>query len=277
MQSQLRDLSSTLTTLKKMMFDKGFFDTDDCDKSKKGKRPAIGVNGTILHSNKNNKDTEGILVPDQTCTGSETTIYKNAVEFQENEELINVDQEVSFRMKKKNRESSSSEEPIDTSDEIMEIDINEQFIADCAEEHRRKDGGHRSQLPEDRHHDNSHENHKVYSEQIIREVEASRARMYKAGKEFASFDFKAAEHSAIVYKSYMMVGAHLEKSIQIKILNHEYVDFARLVTKDRVSKEDDHRMELINKGGTCFLYWSRTEKRLISQVSANGSRHLGYL
>ena len=34
----------------------------------------------------------------------------------------------------RNRDSSSSEEGVNTSDELMIVDINEQFITDCQEE-----------------------------------------------------------------------------------------------------------------------------------------------
>ena len=37
-----------------------------------------------------------------------------------------------------------------------------------------------------------------------------------------------------------------------RIVNNEYIDFARLLPKDRVTSEDDHWMELISKGGQTF-------------------------
>ena len=39
-----------------------------------------------------------------------------------------------------------------------------------------------------------------------------------------------------------------------KIVNHEYIDFARLVPKGKSSAiEENHRMELINRGGATFF------------------------
>ena len=74
---------------------------------------------------------------------SETTIYHNAVpkfndcqDQQEVNELnVNVDREISFKLRQ-NRDSSSSEERIDTSDEMMDIENNlcdphSSFIAEC--------------------------------------------------------------------------------------------------------------------------------------------------
>ena len=39
-----------------------------------------------------------------------------------------------------------------------------------------------------------------------------------------------------------------------KIINHEYVDFARLLPRDKVGEVEDHRMELINRNG--MSYWA---------------------
>ena len=89
-------------------------------------------------------------------SNSETTIYRNLLEEvagsdteplgpedrQEHEQIERVDSEVAFKIRiagdiagqnldltpEQRRESSSSDDKIDTSDELMEVD---QFIADC--------------------------------------------------------------------------------------------------------------------------------------------------
>ena len=58
---------------------------------------------------------------------------------------------------------------------------------------------------------------------------------------------------ATVDENYLVIGSHLDTSLKQKIINHEYIDFARLVPKDRITHEDDHQMELVNKGG--FTYF----------------------
>ena len=42
-------------------------------------------------------------------------------------------------------------------------------------------------------------------------------------------------------------------TLQNKIWNHEYIDFARLKPLDKVTKEDDHCMELVSRGGQTFF------------------------
>ena len=60
------------------------------------------------------------------------------------------------------------------------------------------------------------------------------------------------QQANIVDENYSMIG-NIEESLRLKIINHEYVDFARLIPKDRLGKEEDHRMELISRGGSTFF------------------------
>ena len=59
-------------------------------------------------------------------------------------------------------------------------------------------------------------------------------------------------HSAMVDESYHLVGSHVDESTQEKIVNGEYVDFARLVPRDRIMLADDQRYEMIVKDGKTF-------------------------
>ena len=58
--------------------------------------------------------------------------------------------------------------------------------------------------------------------------------------------------STAIDDNYIIMGGHLDQAIQDKIKKGEYVDFARLLPQDRVV-QDDHRMELINKGGQTYF------------------------
>ena len=76
-------------------------------------------------------------------SNSETTVYHNALPRIDAEvcEEIPVDAEISFKKKKVNRDSSSSEDKIDTSDEMIDFEVekgelNQRFISDCNEEAR---------------------------------------------------------------------------------------------------------------------------------------------
>ena len=54
--------------------------------------------------------------------------------------------------------------------------------------------------------------------------------------------------------NYMVIGGHVDPIVQHKIINHEYIDFARLLPKgNRSSSWDDNHMELVNKGGMTYF------------------------
>ena len=57
--------------------------------------------------------------------------------------------------------------------------------------------------------------------------------------------------SVVADENYMIVGAHIDLSIRDKIKLSEYVDFVRLLSKDR--NPDDNRLELVNRGGQTFF------------------------
>ena len=85
------------------------------------------------------------------------------------------------------------------------------------------------------------------SASLIREAEASKGRMFttKGNK----FDYNAFTCD----ENYQVIGGNIEQSIRQKIINHEYIDFARLLPQDRVFHEDNHRMEIVNKGGLLYF------------------------
>ena len=94
--------------------------------------------------------------------------------------MIQVDEEIAFKKSSvnKNRDSSSSDEKMDTSDEIADIeielnDMNEHFIADCKQEAKRR----RSSLLDHREEDDDGMVAKCNSDEIIRSVEAAKARI----------------------------------------------------------------------------------------------------
>ena len=81
------------------------------------------------------------------------------------------------------------------------------------------------------------------AEQIIREAENARARMYGSPgrKQFKSYFDEDAD--------YIVVAAHLDEVLVVKIAKGEYVDFGKLIARDRIKVEDDHRLALISQGG----------------------------
>ena len=102
------------------------------------------------------------------------------------------------------------------------------------------------------------------AERLIREAEASRARMIDIPGEPQLNQFIQAHnpasynndnqfvHSALVDQNYFMVAGHVDDTTHCKIIQGEYVDFARLLPRDRVGMVEDNRMELINHNGQAF-------------------------
>ena len=159
------------------------------------------------------------------------------------------------------------EDRIDTSDELIEadhnlVDLHDRFIAECQEQARRsgreQKGVKTGTVVMDE------------GERIIREAEASKARLYVTPGN--NFNFHGGDNkaslSATVDENYLVIWAHVDPSLQLKIINNEYIDFARLVPKNKMSRDQDHKMELISKGGyTYFFPVSEHETANISSFS----------
>ena len=57
----------------------------------------------------------------------------------------------------------------------------------------------------------------------------------------------------MVDESFQLVAAHMDESVHQKIVNSEFVDFSLLLPRDRISRAEDGRMELINKDGRTYF------------------------
>ena len=53
-------------------------------------------------------------------------------------------------------------------------------------------------------------------------------------------------------EDYLVVGSNIEESLQSKIIKGEYVDFSKLLSKDKILSEEDGRLELIIRNGKTF-------------------------
>ena len=58
-------------------------------------------------------------------------------------------------------------------------------------------------------------------------------------------------HLAMVDENYLSVAMHVDEGIQKKIIKGDYVDFAKLILRDKVW-EDADAMQLIVKNGQTF-------------------------
>ena len=121
----------------------------------------------------------------------------------------------------------SSEDRIDMSDELMEVDmdLNDKFIAECAEEARRR----KRALPEE---DNIRSTAQIQADAQIREAEAAKIRMMGTpGTSNLMHDqfngFTAKQHSSVVDENYMMIGSHIDSSLRDKIRRGEVCRFCK--------------------------------------------------
>ena len=161
------------------------------------------------------------------------TIYNNALEkIAPDEEMV--DPEIVFKVNKvdKQRNSSSSEDRIDTSDELMDVEdppnemLNDRFIADCEREAKRRhseEAGHRA--------DNIRR-----SVEVVRQVEAGVARVHNIpGNDLPMFDGNVSSNqmrdkgngqqlSAVWDENYISIGSNVDNQTKDKITRGEYVD-----------------------------------------------------
>ena len=117
---QIESLTSAVVTMQNMMMQKGFFGQNE-----------TGEKGNIDESSKSDKESSlDCDVPMQTDgTGSETTIYRNAVS-KVNETEVEIDPEISFKLKILSY-SMSSEEQGDTSDDLVKTDFVDNMIVEA--------------------------------------------------------------------------------------------------------------------------------------------------
>ena len=231
-----------------------------------------------MNSIEQSQKSKQILEMIAQASESELTIYKNAV-----------DNQIS------KRDSSSSEEVemLNSSDEVRVMDMEDardilidQFIADAREKNdqqprRRHSYVNDGQQPGTSRQQNSHQQPvKERHEQsgspeekanwIICDAKNSRARIHQLqGKEWNLYSeshpqyeidlSKEFMHSAMVDENYHLVGSHVDSVTQDKIVKGEYVDFAKLVPKDRILTAEDHRFEMIVKEGR--TYWVPANER----------------
>ena len=230
-EDQLSSMNNTLSAMRELLKKKDIteFTNSSDSKNDRGKKQINEAENQAIQTN------------------SKTTVYRNVLE-KINDSDINDDPEITF----KKRDCSSSEEgKIDTSDEMMEIDCN-QFIAECAAEANRR----KRTLTEDKELDP-----KEIADNMIREAEAAKIRMLPTpGNCFNLANLNghyngitANQHSSIVDENYVAIGSHIDKVLRDKIHRGEYVDFACLLPRDRLSSADEGRLELVHKGGQTYF------------------------
>ena len=203
-------------------------------KERKGVRSPLEMQSVVNRRHQPGEDDSSVA-----------TIYHNAVKVMDNQ---------GTPMTNKKRESSSSQERLDTSDEMDRIpivnmtlqpdkelnvaqfvsDARVQQIADNQRERQRNERGRQhSTLQPVRGIERLDVPDMVNpTEQIIRDAERSKARIYdvqgKANNINASF------HSALLDEDYLLVGNYVDETTRSKVAKGEYVDFAKLMPRDKI-------------------------------------------
>ena len=195
-----------------------------------------------------NKQTQSIPMG---SSNSEVTIYQNAVimDLEENEKELK-------------RISSSSDEFVNTSDEVEDDDLlrAEQNAFNSFVDARHKEykamAPQPLKKPEQAH--TSKETVEERIDKVIRQAEAAKARMnLVAGKSISSNQEKNSvrgtlAHSLYVDEKYCMMGNHVDRILRAKIVANEFIDFAKLLPRDKLIEEDGLLLP-VQRGGQMFL------------------------
>ena len=147
MEAKMESITYTLKAMQDLVQKKGIFD----DKQSHGKKTKDKM--------KKRKTGEEDRCDSSMLTNSDTTIYQNVLKEASSEvqDMMSVDNEITFYSPDKVRRGSSfSDDQVNTSDEVMEIDC-DKFIAECQAEaersrhqsqegHENKEVSHREQM-----------------------------------------------------------------------------------------------------------------------------------
>ena len=127
---------------------------------------------------------------------------------------------------------SSSDELMDISDETA--DLNMAFVVGA------KEGKDRTLTQ--------------HADDMIRDAERSRARMYEIGGKNLDANRPLANNQnvSLIDNDYQMIDAHIDDATRKRIINFEFVDFGKLI-KGRSSREEDNRLEFVTRNGMTYL------------------------
>ena len=223
LEEKLEVMSNTLEAMKEF-FVKGGYAPNNTGKATPKSKQGGGDREEIDQTRESNQST------------SQTMIYHNVLEKVTTGKID--DPEITFKIpiegnnvqlesdKVRNRESSLSDDQIDTSDEMMEVDqsIHDKFIADCEAEATRRRSKSRDETDRAR----------CEADDIIREAEAGRAQVYAmpgkpnviVNENLEGLNFSVHQPAAEADENYVMVGSNLDQSLRDKMAKGEYVDFA---------------------------------------------------
>ena len=225
--------------------------------------------GKILRKNQPNQN-KSLIETSQ----SEVTIYCNAIIDETSDALINED---ILHLDRDKWDSSSSEELINTSDELeMNENLIDKFISEARvnatrlplpklpprskkQTHKQRDraDNQRPSTSQDRC-DHSEEEQEDRADKLVREAENAKAKIFQTPGRTVNFDKEVNKrnrilaHTMIIDDDYLTIGSHVEETLKIKIEKGEYVDFAKLLSRDQTLEEEDNRIQMVVRNGQTF-------------------------
>ena len=193
----------------------------------KGKTPS---RGKPIAGDNHNFNSNNIRLLD--ATQSVEMIYKNAVE--------------------KCNSSSSEDNIMEISGEGFDVTFNQLNLTPAVpvepSTSKRDETQFNRREPNRRHRDNPDESIEDKAARSVRDAEAAKVKVFNSTGE----NHKSIEAVVWMDQDYLLVGNHVDKSTQIKIIRGEYIDFGKLLPKDKVLTEEEVRMELVIKNGRSF-------------------------
>ena len=91
------------------------------------------------------------------------------------------------------------------------------------------------------------------AEKLIKEAEAAKARMYDTPDKPTDMHISKQFHSVMVDEDYLLVASHVDSTTLSKIMTGDYVDFSKLIPRDRILHDDDQRLEVGSQRGAYLL------------------------
>ena len=100
--------------------------------------------------------------------------------------------------------------------------------------------------------------HEDQADQIIKDAEKAKANMYELkGKPTVGNFLNTRNFSDCsvtrMDEDYQMLDSHVDEILHKKILDFEYVDFSKLIAKNKPFNDQDQCLEIVNRNGMTFL------------------------
>ena len=91
------------------------------------------------------------------------------------------------------------------------------------------------------------------AEQLIKDAERAKAKILSTPGNLDPIDLsKEFVHSVMVDESYSVIAAHVDEATYDKIIQGRYVDFSKLISKDKIAEEEEDLLQLVRKNGMTY-------------------------